>query len=67
MRDGQRMPELNSILTPDDLADELREVSTETLRAWRYRGTGPRFIRVGRHVRYRRVDVEAWLEELAAA
>ena len=26
-------------------------------------GTGPRRIRVGKHVRYRRADVDAWLDE----
>lgn len=32
-----------------------------TLEMWRYRGTGPRFLKVGRHIRYRWSDVEAWL------
>ena len=32
---------------------------------WRNRGTGPRGYRIGRHVRYRRSDVELWLEEQA--
>jgi hypothetical protein len=32
---------------------------------WRHRGEGPRGYRVGRHVRYRRSSVEAWLEEQA--
>jgi excisionase family DNA binding protein len=27
------------------------------------RGTGPRRIRVGKHVRYRKSDVDAWLEQ----
>lgn len=38
-------------------------VPESTLYAWRYRGIGPRSIKVGRHIRYRDEDVEAWLDE----
>ena len=34
----------------------------KTLQAWRCRGGGPPFIRVGRLVRYRPQSVEAWIE-----
>ena len=30
--------------------------------AWSYRGEGPPLIKVGRHLRYRDSDVEAWLQ-----
>jgi excisionase family DNA binding protein len=40
-------------------------VPVATLDAWRYKGVGPRFMKVGRHVRYRAEDVEAWLSEQA--
>ncbi len=43
------------------------DVPVGTLTQWRYRGLGPKFLKVGRHVRYRREDVLAWLEELAQA
>ena len=33
----------------------------KTLEAWRAVGRGPKFIRVGRAIRYRKADVEAWL------
>lgn len=33
----------------------------DTVRAWRYRGVGPKGHRVGRHVRYHRADVDAWM------
>lgn len=33
-----------------------------TLTQWGHRGIGPRYARVGRHVRYRWSDVDAWLE-----
>jgi excisionase family DNA binding protein len=32
---------------------------------WRHRGQGPTVYCVGRHVRYRRSSVEAWLEDQA--
>lgn len=44
-----------------DLADYLK-VPVATIYAWRYRGTGPPGLRIGRHVRYRLGDVEVWLE-----
>jgi len=39
-------------------------VSLRTLRRWRLEhGYGPPIVRVGRFVRYRRGEVEAWIEE----
>jgi len=49
------------LLTTEQLSAEL-EMSVEALAQWRYRGMGPRFIKEGRWVRYRRCDVDAWLE-----
>jgi excisionase family DNA binding protein len=40
-------------------------VPVDTLYGWRHRGEGLRGYSVGRHVRYRRSNVEAWLEEQA--
>lgn len=52
-------------LTVKQLA-ELLQVPVSTIYRWRHLGEGPRGIRVsGRHVRYRRSDVEAFLEERA--
>ena len=36
-------------------------VSPRTMEYWRQQGTGPRFIRVGGLVRYRRSDLDEWL------
>lgn len=36
-------------------------VSRSTLQTWRYSGRGPRFIKLGRMVRYRVADVDAYL------
>jgi excisionase family DNA binding protein len=49
------------LLTQQQLAEEL-QVSLRTLVRWRQEGTGPVFIRVGRSPRYRRADIDAWLE-----
>lgn len=48
-----------SLAKPTDVADYLG-VPLRTLDQWRYLGKGPRFRRVGRHVRYRWADVDAW-------
>jgi len=49
------------LLSPEDLAAYLA-VPLATVYRWRYRGEGPTGYRVGRHVRYKLEDVEAWLE-----
>lgn len=49
-------------LTNEDLAAR-EKVSINTVRKWRATGAGPRAFKVGRHVRYRLVDVEAWEEQ----
>ena len=36
-------------------------ISSVTATKWRAKAEGPPFIKVGRLVRYRRADVEAWL------
>ena len=41
---------------------ELLNIPVPTLYAWRHRGEGPAGYRIGRHVRFRRSAVEAWLE-----
>ena len=66
MRDDNESQEAtqDAILTPAELSEELK-VPLATVYAWRYRRTGPRGIRVGKHVRYRRRDVSEWLETQA--
>jgi excisionase family DNA binding protein len=44
---------------------EMLGIPVHTLYRWRYNGDGPVGYRVGRHVRYRRQAVEAWLEQQA--
>ena len=44
-------------LTEREVAD-LLGLSVATLRAWRHRGKGPRFLRLGRSVRYLPSDLD---------
>lgn len=37
-------------------------VPVKTIYTWQYRGTGPRFAKVGKHLKARWSDVEAWLD-----
>jgi len=50
-------------LLNQDQAAEVLAVKPRTMEGWRFRGDGPPFIRVGRHVRYRVRDLHAWLDE----
>ena len=54
------------LMTITDLAT-LLGVPVDTLYGWRHRGIGPAGYRIGRHVRYRRTTVEAWLARQADA
>jgi excisionase family DNA binding protein len=38
-------------------------LSERTLERLRVSGTGPRFVRAGRSVRYRETDLEAWIAQ----
>ena len=53
---------LEPLLSTTDVAEYLG-VPVKTLYAWRYRREGPPAARVGRHVRYRRSDVEGWVRD----
>jgi excisionase family DNA binding protein len=53
--------ELDRLMTITDLS-EMLGVPVDTLYGWRHRGEGPAGYRIGRHVRYRRAAVEAWLD-----
>lgn len=49
-------------LTRQEVADRLR-VPVKTLAEWASKGTGPRYAKIGRHVRYRLSDVIKWEAE----
>ena len=48
------------LLTEYDLAN-VTSLSVVSIRRLRYAGTGPKHVRIGRSVRYRVTDVEAWI------
>ena len=50
------------LLTIDEVVAWIRKPKA-TLYSWRSRGQGPPAIRVGNGLRYRRSDVEQWLED----
>lgn len=49
------------LMTPRELAAYF-QVPEATVQQWRYKRVGPPSVRVGRHIRYRPAEVEAWLE-----
>lgn len=51
-------------LTEREISD-LLGLSVATLRAWRHRGQGPRFLRLGRAVRYLPADLEDFVRASA--
>lgn len=56
---------VDALLGPPELTAILG-VPLSTIYKWNAAGTGPRFFKVGRHVRWRRSDVDAWLERNAS-
>lgn len=50
------------LMTTEEVADYL-QVPIGTLYGWRYKRIGPVAVRIGRHLRYRRSDIEQWLEQ----
>ena len=49
------------LLRETDLARILGKAPV-TIRRWRLLAQGPRFLRIGRNIRYRPEDLERWLE-----
>jgi excisionase family DNA binding protein len=52
-------------MTTEQVAEYL-QVPVNTIYKWRVLGSGPRAARVGRHLRWRRADVDQWFEEQTA-
>lgn len=57
----QSSPDLDSALNENQAAEFLG-VSVRTLQAWRVRGGGPRYIKIGRTVRYQRRELLTFQE-----
>jgi len=52
----------NTPFLDSDQAAEYLGLKRTTLEAWRTRGSGPRFVKLGRLVKYRRSDLDAFIE-----
>jgi excisionase family DNA binding protein len=57
--------EENELLTTDQVSAMLG-IPRATLYQWRHAGKGPPALRVGKHLRWWRRDVEQWLDSLTA-
>ncbi len=44
------------------LGGERHPVSERTLQRWRLEGVGPKFLKLGRLVRYRQSDLDRWVD-----
>ncbi|HEU0029885.1 MAG TPA: helix-turn-helix domain-containing protein [Kofleriaceae bacterium] len=56
----------NEVSNGSELLDEAKlaaklDVSRATLQSWRYAGKGPRYIKIGRLIRYRETDIDSYL------
>ena len=58
---GEHLRAKLGLLTQEELA-LLLEVTTETLREWRRLKQGPDFVKAGKGVMYREMDVQEWLK-----
>lgn len=55
---------IEPLLSAQEVADYLG-VPLGTLYQWRTKGTAPRAVKVGRHIRFRHGDLAAWIESQA--
>ena len=66
--DNPLAPQVAAKLSPGDLVTETEAAAilgaqVQTLRNWRWRGTGPRFCKIGlRMVRYHHADLAAFID-----
>jgi predicted DNA-binding transcriptional regulator AlpA len=49
------------LISENELAS-LLDVKPQTLQTWRMQKTGPDFVKLGKNVFYRKLDVETWVE-----
>lgn len=58
--EGQKDPEEQ---LPPEYLEEKYDISTKTLANWRSEKRGPKYIKMGKKIRYLRKDVEKWFSE----
>jgi len=58
--------QLDNLTHPDllrrEAAAELLGLKAQTLACWTHRGEGPPYVKLGHSVRYRRSDLDRWVE-----
>jgi len=52
----------HTFLTPEELADSL-DVKLSRVTGWRKSGDGPKFVKLGKTVKYKVAAVDAWMDE----
>jgi len=55
----------HSALLDTQAAADVLGLSPNTLSRWRWSGSGPRFVKLGRAVRYRREDLDQFIAQAA--
>lgn len=60
-----RLPDPERLWSPEQLAEHLG-LPIATLAKWRHGNTGPRYLKIGKHVRYRPADIRHWEEDQVA-
>lgn len=56
-------PSIDQVVMATPAAADYVGISVDSLKHWRLRGKGPRFVRVGSRVVYRIADLDAWLAD----
>lgn len=51
----------SELLTANQVA-QLTSFPVGTLAYWRMKGEGPEYVKIGRWVRYRREDIDSWID-----
>lgn len=59
------MPVISDRLLSAQEVAEFLGVPLATLYQWRTKGTAPRAVKVGRHIRFRTADLDAWCDRNA--
>jgi excisionase family DNA binding protein len=52
----------DQLMTPEQLVEYLQLKSVQVIYKWNATGTGPAYFCVGRHIRFKKSEVDVWLE-----
>ncbi len=54
---------VSALLDTPEAAAYLGNLKPATLEQWRWTGKGPRFVKIGRNCRYRKADLDSYIDE----